>query len=141
MVGIANVGRHSRWSDGSGGGSRISAEEPGANSRKGCDTLLLPTTTKFVAKVMFLLVSVILLMEGCYPSMHCRWYPSMPCSRSPGGCLVWGVPGGVPAPGGVHGPGGIACSQGGGLCDLLLWPSVVVFCYALLLCPSGMAAF
>ena len=22
---------------------------------------------------------------GCYPSMHCRWYPSMPCSRSPGG--------------------------------------------------------
>ena len=35
-----------------------------------------------VAKVMFLLMSVIL----CYPSMHCRWYPSMPCSRSPGGC-------------------------------------------------------
>ena len=23
---------------------------------------------------------------GCYPSMHCRWHPSMPCSRSPGGC-------------------------------------------------------
>ena len=22
---------------------------------------------------------------GCYSSMHCRWYPSMPCSRSPGG--------------------------------------------------------
>ena len=22
---------------------------------------------------------------GCYPSMHCRWYPSMPCSRSPRG--------------------------------------------------------
>ena len=21
---------------------------------------------------------------GYYPSMHCRWYPSMPCSRSPG---------------------------------------------------------
>ena len=21
----------------------------------------------------------------CYPSMHCRWYPSMPCSRSWGG--------------------------------------------------------
>ena len=34
-----------------------------------------------VAKVMFLLMSVIL----CYPSMHCRWYPSMPCSRSRGG--------------------------------------------------------
>ena len=23
---------------------------------------------------------------GCYPSMHCRWYRSMPCSRSRGGC-------------------------------------------------------
>ena len=22
---------------------------------------------------------------GGYPSMHCRWYPNMPCSRSPGG--------------------------------------------------------
>ena len=45
--------------------------------------------TKF-AKVIFLHVSVILSMEGGvgegyggYPSMHCRWYPSMPC-RSPG---------------------------------------------------------
>ena len=47
---------------------------------------------------------------GCYPSMHCRWYPSMP-SR---GVSSWGVPGpGVSAPGGV-------------------WPSVVVFCYGLL---------
>ena len=35
---------------------------------------------------VFLLVSVILLMGGgFYPSMHCRWYPSMPCSRSVGG--------------------------------------------------------
>ena len=159
MVGIANVGRHSRWSDGSGGGSRISAEEPGANSRKGCDTLLLLATTKFVAKVMFLLVSVIMLMGGCYPSMHCRWYPSMPCSRSPGGvpglggawsggCLVWGVPGlGGAWSGGV--PGGVACSWGGawsrGHCllpgrggcvtfcyGLLLWSSVMPFCYGLL---------
>ena len=24
----------------------------------------------------------------CYPSMYCRWYPSMPCSRSPGGCAI-----------------------------------------------------
>ena len=23
-----------------------------------------------------------------YPSMHCRWYPSIPCSRSLGGCLL-----------------------------------------------------
>ena len=34
------------------------------------------------------------LQGVCYPSMHCRWYSSMPCSRSPGGgaapggCLV-----------------------------------------------------
>ena len=43
-------------------------------------------------KVMFLHVCVILFTGGCYPSMHCRWYPSMPCSRSPGGCMV---PGGL----------------------------------------------
>ena len=48
-------------------------------------------------EVMFLHVSVILFIGGCYPSMHCRWYPSMPCSRgsAPGGCLLRG--GGVPA--------------------------------------------
>ena len=34
----------------------------------------------------------------CYPSMYCRWYPSMPCSR------------GVPAPGGLL-RGGV-CSRG-----------------------------
>ena len=26
---------------------------------------------------------------GRYPSMHCRWFPSMPCSRSRGGELVY----------------------------------------------------
>ena len=31
-------------------------------------------------------LSVILFTGGgCYPSMPCRWYPIMPCSRSPGG--------------------------------------------------------
>ena len=35
-------------------------------------------------KVIFSQVSVI-LFRGGYPSMHCRWYPSMPCSRSRGG--------------------------------------------------------
>ena len=54
---------------------------------------------------------------GWYPSMHCRWYPSMPCSRPSGG----------------------SAPEGG--CGLLLWPSVVVFCYALLLWPSGLVAF
>ena len=37
-------------------------------------------------KVMFPHMSVILFMGGgwWYPSIHCRWYPSMPCSRSQG---------------------------------------------------------
>ena len=43
--------------------------------------------TKF-AKVMFLHMSVILSMGGWYPSMHCRWYLSMPCSRSLGGACI-----------------------------------------------------
>ena len=50
-------------------------------------------------KVMFLHVSVILFTGGCYPSMHSRWYPSMPCrflGPHPGGKLRgltgrWGV--------------------------------------------------
>ena len=25
---------------------------------------------------------------GWHTSMHCRWYPNMPCSRSPGGCGI-----------------------------------------------------
>ena len=37
--------------------------------------------------------------RGCYPSMHCRWYPSMPCRGSaPRGGVCSG---GVPAPGGA----------------------------------------
>ena len=55
--------------------------------------------------------------------MPCRWYPSMPCSRSPGGipaCLAAGLQGGIPAclaggacshREGVHALGG-ACSRG-----------------------------
>ena len=49
--------------------------------------------------------------------MHCRWNPSMPCSRSPGGLCSW--------------EGG-ACSQG-------RWPSVMALSCGLLLCPSVMA--
>ena len=50
--------------------------------------------------------------EVCYPSMHCRWYPSMPCSRGmcSGGCLLQGVP----ALGGVETPlkaDGYCCGQ------------------------------
>ena len=75
-----------------------------------------------LGKVMFLHVSVILFTGGGGwgdPSMHCRWYPSMPCSRSPGGwypsmhCRWYASmpcrsPGGSPGP---H-PGGIpACSE------------------------------
>ena len=109
---------------------------------------------------MFLLMSVILLTgEGCYPSMHCRWYPSMPCSRSPGGhypsmhCRWYPSMPCSRSPGrgcylSMHcsrSPGeclvwghawsrGI-CSGGGGV----VWPSIMVFCYGLLVWPSGMA--
>ena len=74
-------------------------------------------------KVIFSQASVILLTGGCYSNIHCRWYPSMPCSRSHRGGACSG---GVPAP---------------GRCGLLLWPSVMVFCYALLLWPSVLVAF
>ena len=62
----------------------------------------------------------------CYPTMHCRWYPSMPCSRE------------VPGPWGGSALGGVCSQEGYGL---LLWPSVVVFCYALLLCLLVLVAF
>ena len=90
-------------------------------------------------KVMFIQVSMSLLTGGCYPSMHCRWYPSMPCSRSPGAVCSGGVclvPRGS-APGVDPGLGRFSSGEGG----FLLWPSVVVFCYALLLWPSGFVAF
>ena len=94
----------------------------------------LPSATKLQRLCFYTCLSVILFTGGvCYPSMHCRWYPSMPCSRGVcswggGGCLLqgdacsrgqvcsWGVPtlggglllgGGVmPAPGRVPAPGG-----------------------------------
>ena len=64
--------------------------------------ILLITVRNEVAKVMFLHVSVILSTGrwGCYPSMRCRWYPSMPCSR--GGCSR-----GMPAPEGGVCSGGV----------------------------------
>ena len=73
---------------------------------------------------MFLLVSVILFTgDGvCYPSMHCRWYPSMPCSRSQGGSAPRR---GMSAPRGLL-RGGVF-SWG---CGLLLWPSGLVAFWA-----------
>ena len=48
--------------------------------------LWIITVRNEVAKVMFLHVSVILSTEGVLLSqLHCRWYPSMPCST--GGVL------------------------------------------------------
>ena len=76
---------------------------------------LLPPTNEVWGKVILSHLFVILFTGGCYPSMHCRWYLSMPCSRGAvlssmlcsggparrglpglggawsGGCLVWGV--------------------------------------------------
>ena len=57
---------------------------------------------------------------GCYPSMHCRWYSSMPCSR--GVLSQHALQQGKPAPRGVPGlvgawSGGVCyrrvCSKGG----------------------------
>ena len=83
--------------------------------------------------------------------MHCRWYPSMPCSR--GVCSWGGVPGpGGSAPGGVSFPGG----WGGGAWSGGCMPSVMAFWFGglliegvllvwpsggLLLWPSGLVAF
>ena len=112
--------------------------------------IFLPAATKFVAKVMFLLVSVILLTGGVYyPSMRCRWYPSLPLQQVSGGCLLpgWGV---CSQGWGVSVPGGV-CSRGEGVCSgrvyswgefwygLLVRPSGVIFCYGLLVWYSVMA--
>ena len=59
-------------------------------------------------------------LGGCYPSIHCRWYPSMPCSKSRGegvpapGGLLRGMSGGDPpgtatAAGGTHPTGMYSC--------------------------------
>ena len=66
--------------------------------------------------------------RGCYASMHCGWYPSMPCSRSPGwGCypsVPCRFPGPHPVgelreiwPGGllVHNQGEVEGLSGGGV--------------------------
>ena len=110
-----------------------------------------------VAKVMFLLVSVILYTGGGYPSMHSpggvlsqhalqvvsqhafeqvsRGMSGGGClvqGAALGGCLVWGGAcfWGVPAPGGCLLPGNV-------------WPSVMVFWFGGLLVwlPSGLVAF
>ena len=99
------------------------------------------TVCNEVAKVMFLQVCVC-PQEGGYPSMPCRWYPSIPCSRSLGGggvcypsmpCrwypsmlfnrspvgaapggLLWGGGGVGLLPGGLLQGWGGACSRGDG---------------------------
>ena len=95
--------------------------------------MVLITVRNEVVKVMFLQVRVYpqevsipaCLADGipaclvaglwgvCYPSMHCRWHPSMPYNRSPGGV----VPGlGVSAPRGLVWGGLVAggCAWAGG---------------------------
>ena len=53
----------------------------GANPRGGDKNLLLQPANEVRGKVIFLHLSVILFTGVCYPSMHCRWYPSMPCNQ------------------------------------------------------------
>ena len=119
----------------------------------------LPSATKLRWLCFYRCVSVHGGGGGCYPSMHCCWYPSMPCSRSQGqagiptchtqGGSLGGSVGGSPGPhprgkfggcvclGGVPAWGG-ACSRGcllqGGAA-----PGGVALCCGLLVCPSVMA--
>ena len=58
----------------------------------------LPPATKLEQGYIFIGVCDSVHGGGCYPSMHCWWYPSMPCSRSavgggsaPRGGLLLGV--------------------------------------------------
>ena len=51
--------------------------------------LFLPPATKLGQSYVFTRVcDSVHGGRGCYPSMHCRWYPIMPCSRSPGVCVL-----------------------------------------------------
>ena len=95
---------------------------------KRCSSSVPTLDIQIYIQVMFFTGVCDSVKGGCYPRMHCRWYPSMPCSRCPGGCLVLGglLLGGVPAPRGCLLPGGV-------------WPSIMAFCCGLLLCPSVMA--
>ena len=56
----------------------------------------LPSANEVWGKVICLQVCVC-PQGGCCPSMHCRWYPSMPCSRSRGGAIPACIAGGIPA--------------------------------------------
>ena len=47
--------------------------------------LLLPPANVVCEGYVFTGICLSTLGGGWYPSMHCRWYPSVPCSRSPGG--------------------------------------------------------
>ena len=49
------------------------------------NTLLLPPATKLGQGYVFTRVCDSVHRGEGYPSMHCRWYPSIPCNRSPGG--------------------------------------------------------
>ena len=102
-------------------------------------------------KVMFLHVcDSVHKGGGCYPSMHCRWYPSMPCSRSPGrgvpgprGVCSWGVPGTATAVGGTHPSGMHSCmtyfyrAEGGGHGHLAPWIRYCVTSVVTFLSSSG----
>ena len=91
-------------------------------------------------KVMFLHVCVILFTGGCYPSIHCRWYPSMPCSG--GVCAIPAfIASGIPAclaAGGCLLLGGLLLGGVAFCYSLLLWSSVMAFWFGGLLIEGGL---
>ena len=78
---------------------------------------LITARNEVGAKLCFLHMSVILFTggKGWYPSMHCRWYPRMPCSRSRGGGFWYpSMPCRFPSPHPREKLRGLACGRGRG---------------------------
>ena len=78
-------------------------------------------------------------MGGYYPSRHCRWYPSMPCSRSQGGAIPACIAGGIPAclAAGLQGKGSAPVGVPGPRGGLLLGDAWSRGCLVWEVCPGG----
>ena len=100
--------------------------------------VIITGRNEVVAKVMFLLVSVILLMGGVLSQHALQVVSQHALQQVSGGCQLWGVPG----PGGAWSEGGCLVQGGAWSGESArggVWPSVMPFCCGLLFCPSVMA--